>query len=66
MLHSTDNSKDVRKEHTKDYGDDKKVSLLMEKFHPISDLAKDGFIHEDGSLRFQFFIKKHQLRKQLQ
>ena len=39
------------------------IKNVEPKFYAIADLAKDGFVHADGSLRFEFKIKKHnQLR----
>ena len=35
------------------------IKNVEPKFYAIADLAKDGFIHADGSLRFEFKIKKH-------
>ena len=32
-------------------------------FYPIGDIEKDGYIHQDGSLRFEFSIMKNNFMK---
>ena len=46
----------------------RRVSLLTifdRQFYRIDDLSKDGFIHEDGSLRFILFIKRNNFQSRL-
>jgi hypothetical protein len=59
MLHSSDRQKDFKYETTDDWTGQKNLNIVKDKYYPINDLAKDGFIHADGSLRFEFKIKKH-------
>lgn len=61
MLHSSDRQKDFREQETSDWMREDELTLINEKFYAIADLAKDGFIHTDGSLRFEFAIKRHNL-----
>ena len=61
MLHSTNRQKDFKEEGIFDWTAKNKTSLNLPKFYAIDDLEKDGFIHPDGSLRFEFGIKKHNL-----
>ena len=41
------------------------MCFVKEDFYLIADLAKNGFIHADGSLRFVFQIKKHNFLERL-
>jgi len=52
MLHSSDREKDFKYKLTIDWTGKDNYCLVESKFYAINDLAKDGFIHEDGSLRF--------------
>ena len=60
MIHSSERKKDVELSDKVDYTDlQNNYGLIMsEKFYAIADLAKDGFIHADGSLRFEFKIRR--------
>jgi len=59
MLHSSERLKDFREHETSDWMREDEFTLINEKFYAIADLAKDGFIHADGSLKFEFAIKRH-------
>ena len=59
MLHSSDRSKDFSYKHTGKY----ERSFHSPTFYKIADLEKNGFIHPDGSLRFEFSIKRHQFER---
>ena len=63
MLHSKDRAWDISRETTDDWTGEDDYSFMATEFYKIADLAKDGFIHEDGSLRFDFKIKKHNFQK---
>ena len=52
MLHSSERLKDFREHETSDWMREDEFTLINEKFYAIADLAKDGFIHADGSLKF--------------
>ena len=59
MLHSTNKQKNIKKEEIIfDWTGLDETSQVYYRFYPIANLAKDGFIHADGSLRFEFNIKK--------
>ena len=58
MLHSTDRHKDFEKESIFDWTGLNEKRRIFAKFYAITDLAKDGFINPDGSLRFEYGIKK--------
>ena len=45
-------------EEVQNYEGKEIYGIVSSKFYPIADLRKDGFIHADGSLRFEFRIKK--------
>ena len=58
MLHSSDRQKNViKKEEFNIFAE--LVRMFGDNFYAIDDLEKDGFIHADGSLRFEFKIKKN-------
>lgn len=59
MVHSSDRKKDFKFEYPFDWTGKGNMTLIEEKqFYEIKDLEKDGFVHADGSLRFEFKIKK--------
>ena len=39
--------------------------MFSKKFYPIKDLLKDGFIHSDGSVRFEYYVKRSNFFKKL-
>ena len=43
---------------TDDFCDSKVKDFGWNKFYPLNKLYRDGFIFPDGSLRFEFSIKK--------
>ena len=59
MLHSSDREKDFKDKNTWDWTGRDNLCFVKADFYLIADLSKDGFIHADGSLRFEFYIKKH-------
>ena len=60
MLHSTNRQKDIKKEQIFDWDEDNEneTSRGWGKFYATADLEKDGFIHPDGSLRFEYKVEK--------
>ena len=66
MLHSVYRINDFEYDSTNDCTGKDHYYFSIKKFYAIADLAKDGFIHEDGSLRFEFKIKKHNLLRKLE
>ena len=67
MLHSSDPAKNHQKKpYAKDFGSKHSYSHGMEKFYLQDKLSEDGFIFPDGSLRFEFFVKKHNYMKRLE
>ena len=58
MLHSTNRQEDCKKKSIIDWTGKNETSLVWQKFYAIADLEKDEFIHPDGSLRFEYGIKK--------
>ena len=66
MLHSSDSAKNKILESLNDLSDTEKVGFITELFYPISDIEKDGFLHQDGSLRFEFSVRKHNFMKKAQ
>ena len=65
MVHSEDTQKDFEDRSTTDWTDKGDICFITAEFYKIEDLAKDGFIHEDGSLRFILFIKRHNFQTRL-
>jgi len=59
MLHSSDRQKDFTLKFTNDLTGRNDDGYATAKFYAIGDLAENGFIHADDSLRFEFKIKKH-------
>lgn len=54
LIHSTDESKNFTEELVNDWTGKNDQGFASVKFFKIDDLAKDGFIHPDGSLKFRF------------
>ena len=65
MLHSTNRQEDFKRESSDDWTGLNETSLIWYKFYTIAYLEEDGFIHPDGSLRFEYSIKKRNLLKKL-
>ena len=63
MLHSSDRSKDFSNKRTFDWDGKYDWGFFIPTFYKISDLEQDRFIHPDGSLKFEFSIKKHQFQR---
>ena len=63
LLHKKDALKDVKFETAKDFS--RNSFFYFERFYKREDLQADGFIHPDGSLKFEFFIKRHNYRARL-
>ena len=69
MVHSTNRQKDFERESIEDFELEgiydwtglNETSLVCDKFYAIADLKKDGFIHPDGSLRFEYKVGKRNL-----
>ena len=61
MLHSTNRQKDFKIENIFDWTGVNEISQIWYKFYEIADLEKDGFIHSDGSLRFEYKVEKRNL-----
>ena len=61
MLHSTNRQKDFEIEETFDWTGINETSMVWTKFYEIADLEKNGFIHPDGSLRFEYKVEKRNL-----
>ena len=59
MLHCTDSKKDKVDEYRNDWTGKGNMAFLNSKFYRIADLEKDGFIHPDGSLKFEFAVEKN-------
>ena len=66
MLHSSDSNKNFKPiQETSDFLS-YYSSFGYKEFYEISKLSEDGFIFPDGSLRFEFFVKKHNYMKRLE
>lgn len=63
MLHTSDSSKDFTTEVTSSWAGLDTHSRYAALFYEIKDLKKDGFIHKNGTLKFQFSIRKHNFKK---
>ena len=62
MLHSSDRQKDFKHEYTNDWtGKVDYFCWVTPQFYSLAEVEKNGFIHADGSLRFEFKIEKHNL-----
>ena len=49
-----------------DFGDKIDYTVVNEQFYKIADLEKDGFVHPDGMLHFQFAVKKNNYMQRLE
>lgn len=65
MLHPTDHSKDFIYEKTNYWSGKNDTCFGCPEFYRIEDVIKNGFIQHDGSLRFEFLIKKHKFGDKL-
>ena len=59
MLHSQDKQKNFKYESENYFTGKFHYGFVTAKFYTIDDLVKNGFIHLDGSLQFEFYIKKN-------
>ena len=67
MLHSTDSTKNFNEAPSSgDFGEKYSFGLIRPEFYRQDKLLEDGFIFPDGSLRFEFFIKKTNFMQRLQ
>ena len=67
MLHCSDSSMDFQISEEKfDFTEVNEIGSCQFKFYAKADLEKDGFIHPDGSLRFEFFVQKHNYMQRLE
>ena len=66
MLNSSDPLKYHEKQNTFDYEKNHSQSLGWLEFYSKNELHQDGFIFPDGSLRFQFFVKKNNYQQRLE
>ena len=58
MLHKTDPSKNFKDDGNDDWKGRKYWCYFNSEFYKIDELDIHGFIHDDGSIRFEFQIKK--------
>ena len=58
MVHSSDRQKNFKKQNTYDWTGKNNMCIVHQKFYAIAGLARDEFIHADGSLHFEFKIMK--------
>ena len=59
MTHSSDKrTKDFAKVLSHDWAGKDLSTSITSKFFKLDRLATDGFIHQDGSLRFEFEVIK--------
>ena len=65
MLHPIDPSKDFIYQKTNNWSGKNDTCFGFPEFYKIEDVGKNGFIHLDGSLRFEFLIKKHRFGDKL-
>ena len=64
MLHPSGfKSKNITAERTSDWTGPARQSFVSKKFFSITNIERKGFINPDGSLQFQFKIKKQNYRK---
>ena len=67
MLHSSDPDKNFRmQQFTNDYKTYHISGYGLTQFYLKNKLSDSGFIFPDGSLKFEFFVKKHNNEKRLQ
>ena len=65
MLHPTDGDKTYSEKNIDDWTGKDAFCWRNNLFFKIESLDKYGFIHSDGSLRFEFYIKKNDFIKKL-
>ena len=64
MLHPEDSSQDFVHEGFSEWiGDDNTGGYGDYEFYKKDQVKKDGFIHENGSLKFLFWVDKKNYRK---
>lgn len=59
MINSTNRGKHYKEESSFDWKNKNDFTCVSPKFYKFCNLDQDGFIHADGSLRFDFYIKKN-------
>ena len=66
MIHASDHSKDFKSaQHRGDWrGKAANFAYVIGKTYRLDDLEENGFIHPNGSLIFEFYIKKHNFQSQ--
>ena len=42
-----------------------KFGWHQDKFYPVQELKKRGFVHSDGSLKFEFFVRNYDYQEKL-
>ena len=58
MLHANENGKNDVTKRVHGFANKPKEGRGWRKFYEKGKLEKDGFIHPDGSLRFEFKVRK--------
>ena len=62
MIHPTDSEKDHIASRWYDWTGKNKQLSIVEKFYKKDAIEANGFIHEDGSIRFEFEIVRESFR----
>ena len=62
MIHSSYKEEDFSKEDKFDWIGEDDYYWIMPDFYKSDELERDGFIHQDGSLRFEFEIIRQNYR----
>lgn len=66
MLNARDPQNAYSYKRVKDFGQNSRLRAGEPKYYEYPRLARDGFIFPDGSLRFEFAVKKYNYRKRLE
>ena len=66
MLHSYDSDRDFIWDKGFEFESEHVSQVLIDEFYEEEDLAVDGFIHSDGSVRFEFCVKKQNYARRLE
>ena len=66
LLNSVDSDKDFGHFVTRDFESKHSEMFYHASFYQKDKLEEDGFIFPDGSLRFEFFVRKNNYRKRLE
>ena len=59
LLHINEEGKNFERSVKINYEKDIGISLGSYKFYPKDGLQQNGFIHPDGSLKFEFYVRKN-------